>query len=141
MQELILHILFILLRLCLVIAFIYFVKKVKMNNFINTIIIPVAILVSLLLLHVFRNLIFFILTKFTKTIIVKNAFVSNIDHKPNYILIDSNNNLYEVVNMPWILDFNKSQDFGKLVPGNKVIITGYSYNLPFILHPYVYKVE
>lgn len=143
MQGLILHISFILLRLCLIIAFVYFVKKLRFNRFTNDIIAPVAILVSLLLLHVFRNLIFIILTKFKKTIIVKKSFVSDIDQNaiPNYILIDSNNNLYEVVNMPWFLDFNKVQDFGKLVPGNKVIITGYGYYLPVILHPYVYKVE
>ena len=97
----------------------------------------------LLLFHVFRNFIFYVLTKFTKTITVKNTYVSDTckDLIPNYILIDSNNNLYEIVNMPWLLDYNKEHDFGKLVPGNKVVITGYSYYLPLISHPYVYNVE
>lgn len=97
----------------------------------------------LLLLHVFRNFIFYVLTKFTKTITVKKSYVSDTDKDliPNYILIDSNNNLYEIINMPWLFDYNKEHDFGKLVSRTSVVITGYSYYLPLISHPYVYNVE
>ena len=43
--------------------------------------------------------------------------------------------------MPWLLDFNKNVDFGKLVPNSKVVIAGYGYYLPLVSHPYVYNVN
>jgi cell division protein FtsI/penicillin-binding protein 2 len=100
----------------------------------------------LLLLIIFSSVIFNIVlyytTHFEKTITIKDKYTRYRRHGSNYNIVDENNNVYQVDNVWFKLNFDRAERYNKLEKGKKYKIEGYGIRLPMIdIYKNIYQVD
>ena len=100
----------------------------------------------LLLLILFSSIIFNIVlyytTHFEKTITIKDKYTRYRRHGSNYNIVDENNNVYQVDNVWFKLNFDRSERYNKLEKGKKYKVEGYGIRIPMIdIYKNIYKVD
>tara|TARA_Y100000389_G_C17129621_1_gene349558 strand:+ start:46 stop:396 length:351 start_codon:yes stop_codon:yes gene_type:complete len=100
----------------------------------------------LLLLIIFSSIIFnmilYYTTHFEKTITIKDKYTRYRRHGSNYNIVDENNNVYQVDNVWFKLNFDRAERYNKLEKGKKYKIEGYGIRLPMIdIYKNIYQVD
>ena len=84
---------------------------------------------------------YFFVTKFTKTITVKDEFVEGQYRSIINIISDTENNVYQIKNKTLLLKFNASELLSKIENGKSYQIKGYGLRIPFLnLYPNITEV-
>ena len=100
------------------------------------------LLLLILLSSVIFNILLYYTTHFEKTITIKDKYTRYRRHGSNYNVVDENNNVYQVGNVWFKLDFNRAEDYNKLEKGKKYKIEGYGIRLPMIdMYKNIYQVD
>ena len=99
-----------------------------LQNYFSIIFIFIAIL-SLLI-----NLIIYpFLTQFERTIKIKKKYIrARGRYGDSYLKVDNNNNIYQVNNLVYNLDFNRAEDWNILEPNQTYKIKGYVFRVGFL---------
>lgn len=89
---------------------------------------------------------YYVKTKFEKTITIKKKYkhLNSPENDYDDILkvVDSENNIYNITNLFFKLDFNKEEDYKTLESGNKYFVKGYGVeNSGLGLYKNIYEVH
>lgn len=114
---------------------------IKFFNFINKNKFNIIILLILLSSVIF-NIVLYYTTHFEKTITIKDKYTRYRRYGSNYNVVDENNNIYQVGNVWFKLDFNRAEDYNKLEKGKKYKVKGYGIRIPMIdMYKNIYQVD
>ena len=114
---------------------------IKFFNFINKNKFNIIILLILLSSVIF-NIVLYYTTHFEKTITIKDKYTRYRRHGSNYHVVDTDNNIYQIGNVWFKLDFNRAEDFTKLEIGKKYKVEGYGIRVPVAdMYKNIYKVD
>lgn len=89
---------------------------------------PVYAVIILVLFVLLVDVMYYQFTKFTKTITIKNKYNSMKGGKysgTDYMIEDTDLNLYKVINVVWKLDFNQTEDWNRMEVGKTYKVNGY----------------
>ena len=101
-----------------------------------------VLLLLIILSSVIFNILLYYTTHFEKTITIKDKYTRYRRHGSNYNVVDENNNVYQVGNVWFKLDFNRAEDFAKLEKGKKYKVEGYGIRVPMIdMYKNIYQVD
>jgi len=88
------------------------------------------------------DIIFYQFTKFEKIVTVKSKYLRNRQNRDQYMFIDTENNIYHVKNRSLSLEFDEAEDWNLLKDGNKYLIKGYKFRVPFLgMYPTVVRIK
>ena len=114
---------------------------IKFFNFINKNKFNIIILLILLSSVIF-NIVLYYTTHFEKTITIKDKYTRYRRYGSNYNVVDENNNIYQVGNVWFKLDFNRAEDYNKLEKGKKYKVEGYGIRIPMIdMYKNIYQID
>ena len=100
------------------------------------------ILLLILFSSVIFNILLYYTTHFEKTITIKDKYTRYRRHGSNYNIVDENNNVYQVDNVWFKLNFDRAERYNKLEKGKKYKIEGYGIRLPMIdIYKNIYQVD
>ena len=101
-----------------------------------------VILFILILAAIIFNIVLYYTTHFEKTITIKDKYTRYRRHSSNYHVVDTDNNIYQVGNVWFKLDFNRAEDFAKLEKGKKYKVEGYGIRVPMIdMYKNIYQID
>ena len=108
-----------------------------MNKFNNYFIIFSVITLIILL---FINVILYIFKKFENTITIKEKYVYSTRYSPQYVIVDSNNNIYNIKNVWFIADFNSAEEYNSVKIGQTYKVKGFGIRVNFLgWYPTIYE--
>jgi hypothetical protein len=100
------------------------------------------ILLLILFSSIIFNIVLYYTTHFEKTITIKDKYTRYRRHGSNYNIVDENNNVYQVDNVWFKLNFDRAERYNKLEKGKKYKIEGYGIRLPMIdIYKNIYQVD
>jgi hypothetical protein len=99
----------------------------------------------LIIVFLLSNLINYIYNGFEITITIKDKYIyttySRYSSSPNYVIVDTNNNIYNIDDVWFIGDFNDAEDYNSIKIGQTYKVQGYGFRLNFLkLYPTIYKI-
>lgn len=100
------------------------------------------IILLILLSSIIFNIVLYYTTHFEKNITVKDKYTRYRKYGSNYNVVDENNNVYQVGNVWFKLDFDRAEDYNKLEKGKKYKVKGYGIRLPMIdMYKNIYQID
>ena len=109
--------------------------------------IAIAIVIIAFIVH----LVYVFSTKFTKTITVKKTYTGVEDESSGsgyydmyttYMVVDTNNEVYQVTNSLWFWEWDAPEEWGKLNKGRTYTVNGYGKRIGFFgMYPQIVKIE
>ena len=110
------------------------------NSFNNYI---VYFFIILILLSILSPVIFYYTSKFEKTVKIKDKYIIYAGRGRNYYnIVDTDNNIYRLVNAWFLGDFNRIDEYARITIGDTYIVKGYGYNNPsFGMYKNIYNVK
>jgi len=97
--------------------------------------------IFIIVFFIIIDVIYFMATKFTKTITVKDKYVTSTNKTMIYTVVDSDNKIYNINNVWFLMDFNKGEDFNMITVNSKYNITGYGINIDMLSsYPKIYSI-
>ena len=102
--------------------FFQYYKNLHSNNFIY-----IPIIAGTTSFH----LVYTISSKRTKNINIKDKYMFTQNGFTNFMVIDQNDNHYNVNNSFWFWKWNSIEDWTKLNPNDRVNVVYYGYRIPF----------
>ena len=104
---------------------------------------PVYAVIILVLFVLLVDVMYYQFTKFTKTITIKNKYNSMKGGRysgTDYMIEDTDLNLYKVINVVWKLDFNQTEDWNRMEVGKTYKVNGYGKRMSFVgKYPSIYS--
>ena len=94
-------------------------------NFVTIILGAFVIYIILIAILTFSN-------HFSRTITVKEKTNYGVARSVSNIIMDTNGNVYTVMNMYLVLNFNAANDFASLEVGKTYHVSGYGISIPFL---------
>ena len=109
-------------------------------------IIIVIICSILIIVFLLSNIINYIFNEFEKTIAIKDKYIYNTYGRYGsstfYNVVDTNNSIYNVVNVWFIGDFNRVEDYNLMNKGDTYKVKGYGFRVDFLgWYPTIYNVQ
>lgn len=87
------------------------------------------------------GIVLYFTTHFEKTIQVKEKYVQG-RRRGGYFVVDTDNNVYKLVDTWFIGEFNRASDYAKLTTGSSHKVKGYGVRIPVIgQFPRIYNVQ
>ena len=101
----------------------------------------IAFFCILLIVVLCANLINYYINGFTKTITVKDKYITSVA-AAIYTIADSNNTIYQIKNVWFIGDFDKVENYNFINVGGTYKVKGYGFRFDmFGIYPTIYDVE
>ena len=95
-----------------------------------------------LIMYLIIYYVYYISTKFTTTITIKDNRIININRRVYNFIIDTNDNIYVVDNRYVLLHFNAADIMMNLKNRETYTITGYGLRIPFLeLYPNIISIK
>lgn len=90
------------------------------------------------------GLIYQLFTGFTKTITVSKTYTDIVGGRysssSRYMVVDTNNNIYNFSDVWWRGDFNRVEEWNELKPGKKYRVNGWGYRVQWLgQYPQIYS--
>jgi hypothetical protein len=99
-------------------------------------------ILSLVILLLAINYLYFRLTKYTKEIIVSKKYIKTVLKTDSYFVFDKTGQLYTIDFCPWALNFNYKTIWESIVEGQKYKIDIYGININFLnVYRNIVKIE
>jgi len=98
----------------------------------NIQLIYIAIFILLFLATVFVRPIIFYTTQFTEVITIKDKHQLHKRDSTKYLVVNENDTIYNLVNVWWKGDFDKSDDWVQMKIGKTYKIQGYGFRFPML---------
>lgn len=96
----------------------------------------------LFFISLFLPVIIYSTTKYTKEITVKEKFQRFVKRSTKYLIVDENDTIYNMANIWWKFDYNKSDDWVRMKEGMKYKVKGYGFRFPALSwYPNIYEYE
>lgn len=96
-------------------------------------------------LILFTNIVTFVLymtTSFEKKIQIKEKYISGYKGGGRYFVVDSEDNVYKLVDTWFLGEFDRGSDYGKITKGETYTVKGYGIRIPVISHfPRIYDIS
>tara|TARA_Y200000002_G_C22653389_1_gene652389 strand:- start:875 stop:1279 length:405 start_codon:yes stop_codon:yes gene_type:complete len=110
-----------------------------------------TIVIAIVIISFVVHLVYVLSTKFTKTITVKKTYTGVEDESSGngyydmyttYMVVDTNNEVYQVSNSLWFWEWDAPEEWGKLSKGQTYTVNGYGKRVGFFgMYPQIVKVE
>ena len=98
--------------------------------------------IIIFLISTIISVILYFTTHFEKTIQVKEKYVQGFRRGGRYYIVDTDNNVYKLVDTWFLGEFDRGNDYAKITAGNSYKIKGYGVRIPFLSYfPKVYDVQ
>lgn len=87
------------------------------------------------------TMILYATTSFDKKIQIKEKYITGYKGGSRYFVVDSDDNVYKLVDTWFLGEFDRGDDYGKITKGGTYRIKGYGIRVPIISQfPRIYKV-
>ena len=109
-----------------------------------TVIFYIVIFCVVVLSGVFRNVLYYNSTKFTKTITIRKNYMRNRSSSKGdeYFVTDTNNVIYQVDNLWFAFDYNRADDWTNLMVGHTFKVTGYGVRVGYLdMYPIINSIK
>jgi hypothetical protein len=118
----------------------FIIRNYNYNSFNNYILYFIIILI---LVSILSPLIFYFTSKFEKTIKIKDKFIAYVGRGRNYYtIIDTDNNIYRLINVWFLGDFNRIDEYARINIGDTYTVKGYGYNNPSLgMYKNIYTIK
>jgi len=103
-----------------------------LSKFSNLPLIYIVIFVLLFVATFFFRPILFYTTQFTEVITIKDKYQLHKRNSTKYLVVNENDTIYNLVNVWWKGDFDKSDDWVQMKIGNTYKIQGYGFRFPLL---------
>jgi hypothetical protein len=101
-----------------------------------------GILFIIFVTSIFSSLILYFATHFTKVITIKDKHQYFASRRTKYMVVGKDDTIYNLANVWWKGDFNKSDDWVQLEKGKSYKVKGYGIRLPIItMYKNIYAFE
>lgn len=101
-----------------------------------------TLILTFIIIMVIINLAAIFLTKFTKTVTIKEKYVRPSRRYMKYQFSDEEGNTYQLTDSMYLLEFDSADDYSKISEGSTYKIYGYWFRLPLLSwFPQVYKLS
>ena len=101
----------------------------------------IIIFIVIVIASFFSNLILFFTKSFEHTITIKDKSILSNRSNSTYRIVDTNNNIYNVVNVWFIGDFNRSEDYYFVNIGQTYKVKGYGIRIDALgIYPSIYTI-
>lgn len=102
----------------------------------------IMLLMFLFIFSTVLGIVLYFTTHFEKTIKVKEKYVQGGRRGGRYFVVDTDNNVYKLVDTWYIGEFDRGDDYAKLTTGSSHKIRGYGVRFPFLRQfPRIYSVQ
>ena len=100
----------------------------------------IKIFICLVIIYLITHIIYYNVTYFEKKITIKKKYQRF--QEESYMVVDNNNNIYNIDNLWWKFDFNKAEDWNLLKKNETYIVKGYGMRVGMLnYYPYINTVE
>jgi hypothetical protein len=103
-------------------------RSIKKSNIIKYCVIVFIILV---IFSLSISLILYKFTNFEKIIIVRDKYIRPTSGS-NYNIVDTDGNIYQIDNLWFRFDYNRAEDYAKIILNEKYIVNGYGFRSGFL---------
>ena len=91
----------------------------------------IIVFVVILAIILIKQPIIYHLTKFEKTITIKEKYIRYRRKSSNYNVVDTDGNIYKMGNLWFKFDFNRADDYAMIDEGKTYKVKGYGYRFGF----------
>lgn len=86
------------------------------------------------------QILYYSITKFTKTITIKDKYTNSNRNTIIYTIVDSDNKIYNINNVWFLFDFNKGENYNMIKVNSTYIVSGYGFTIDmFSSYPTIYN--
>ena len=110
------------------------------HKFINNDYFIIYVFIIIFIIFTILQILYYSLTKFTKTITIKDKYTNSNRNTIIYTIVDSDNKIYNIENVWFLFDFNKGENYNMIKVNSTYIVSGYGFTIDmFSLYPTVYN--
>lgn len=122
-----------------------------LSNTLTNILSNILSIIAIAIISFVVHLVYVFSTKFTKTITVKKTYTGVEDESSGngyydmfttYMVVDTNNNVYQVSNSVWFWEWDAPEEWGKLSKGRTYTVNGYGKRMGLLgMYPQIITIE
>jgi len=100
----------------------------------------IYLFIIIFIIFIILQILYYSLTKFTKTITIKDKYTNSNRNTIIYTIVDSDNKIYNIENVWFLFDFNKGENYNMIKVNSTYVVSGYGFTIDmFSLYPTVYN--